>query len=127
MQLNPGVVDILLMANSSQNQHADSVSPEDYYILPNKRNGRLRACLSCKLLKCETEWRNGCENCPDMLQLYGDIDYWTTPSFTGMCALMEDKDSWVSKHQRIVRLAPGLYAIVVQGTLTKESEDIDLE
>ena len=103
------------------------------YVVPHKGGGRLRACLNCKLIKSQDDWLNGCENCQQSVEVYGDYDNWTTPSFTGMCALMNDQKSWVSKHQRIMRLVPGLYAIATKGRLSKEDhdehdeEDIDME
>lgn len=112
---------------NSRNDQAEEVRPEDMYVLPDKRGGRMRACLSCKLLKAEYQWHDGCENCPEILGRYGEPDNWTTPAFTGMCALMEEKDSWVVKHQRIIRLTPGLYAITMKGTLQEYNEDDDLD
>ena len=97
----------------------------DLYIVPDKRGGRLRSCLRCKLIKSENEWENGCENCQQSVELYGSVDNWTTPSFTGMVALMEDTKSWVSKHQRIIRLVPGLYAIATKGSLSKDDDNDD--
>ena len=104
------------------NRHDDDVS-NNLYVTPTKQGGRLRACLSCKLIKSQDDWLNGCENCNNQLR-YGDYDNWTTPSFTGMCALMSDQKSWVAKHQRIMRLVPGLYAIATKGSLSKD-EDAD--
>ena len=98
---------------------------DTFHIVPEKGGGRLRACLACKLIKSENEWNDGCDNCQSSIEIYGGVDNWTTPSFTGMCALMDDKKSWVSKHQRIVGLVAGLYAIVVKGRLSADSNDHD--
>eukprot|EP00483_Globobulimina_turgida_P002831 UN02836 len=107
------------MNDSSHNR-----SNNDLYVIPDKSGGRLRACLSCKLIKAERDFSDvGCENCPQSVEIYGSVDNWATPSFVGMCALMEDNKSWVAKHQRIVRLVPGLYAIATKGRLSKENED----
>eukprot|EP01084_Bolivina_argentea_P191355 328703_1 len=96
------------------------------YILPDKSGGRLRACLSCKLIKSERDFSEiGCENCGQTVEIYGTVDNWTTPSFVGMCALMEDQKSWVAKHQRIIHLVPGLYAIATKGRLSKGHDDDD--
>ena len=109
------------MSMRSQSHHNRDNS--DLYIVPDKRGGRLRACLKCKLIKSENDWENGCENCQQSVEIYGAVDNWTTPSFVGMCALMEDSKSWVSKHQRIIRLVPGLYAIACKGRLSKDDND----
>ena len=111
----------------SDDNHHGSRDNSDLYIVPNKRGGRLRACLSCKLIKSADDWDNGCDNCQQSVEIYGDYDNWTTPSFTGMCALMEDTKSWVAKHQRIMRLVPGLYAIATKGRLSKDDNDHDDE
>ena len=95
----------------------------EYYIVPSKDGGRLRACLQCKLIKSSDQWRDGCDNCGGSVEVYGTADRWTTPSFTGICALMDDNKSWVAKHQRVTRLIPGLYAIAVKGSLSKRDDD----
>eukprot|EP01083_Nonionella_stella_P315668 1140903_1 len=110
------------MSNSRQRDNRDN---SDLYIIPDKQGGRLRACLSCKLIKAEHDWGNGCNNCQDSVEIYGSYDNWTTPSFVGMCALLEDNKSWVAKHQRIARLVPGLYAIATKGRLSKDTDDHD--
>mmetsp|Transcript_75362 Transcript_75362/g.67649 ORF Transcript_75362/g.67649 Transcript_75362/m.67649 type:complete len:114 (+) Transcript_75362:79-420(+) len=107
------------------NRHHDDDGSNNLYVVPNKGGGRLRACLNCKLIKSQDDWLNGCENCQSSVDIYGDYDNWTTPSFTGMCALMNDQKSWVAKHQRIMRLVPGLYAIATKGRLSKEDNEHD--
>ena len=52
----------------------------DQYVLPSRDGGRLRACLSCKLVKAEDQWRDGCENCHNIFEMYGTAANWTTPS-----------------------------------------------
>eukprot|EP00485_Elphidium_margaritaceum_P008168 CAMPEP_0202685842 /NCGR_PEP_ID=MMETSP1385-20130828/1686_1 /ASSEMBLY_ACC=CAM_ASM_000861 /TAXON_ID=933848 /ORGANISM="Elphidium margaritaceum" /LENGTH=120 /DNA_ID=CAMNT_0049340301 /DNA_START=30 /DNA_END=392 /DNA_ORIENTATION=+ len=105
----------------------------DMYVVPDKHGGRLRACLQCKLIRAQEDWESGCDNCGTSVEIYGDSKVWTTPSFTGMAALMDDTKSWVAKHQRIVRMVPGLYAIAVKGRLSdntnenEEDEDDDME
>jgi len=84
-------------------------------------NGRWRACLRCKLIKTVDEFdKNGCENCEELGDKWSQ---WTTPSFTGIIALMNDDKSWVAKYQRIRRLRPGLYAIAVKGNLGNDNEN----
>mmetsp|Transcript_45215 Transcript_45215/g.72239 ORF Transcript_45215/g.72239 Transcript_45215/m.72239 type:complete len:124 (+) Transcript_45215:185-556(+) len=96
----------------------------ELYVLPQKRGGRLRACLACKLIKAEEQWdHTGCDNCQGAVDVYGGYERWTTPSFTGMVALMDDDKSWVAKHQRIIRLTPGLYAISVKGRLSENTNE----
>lgn len=96
---------------------------------PTKGSGGWRACLYCKLIKGETQWMdNACENCPQS-EGWGDIESWTTPSFTGVIALMDDRKSWVAKHQRIINKVPGLYAIQLKGKIktSVESDDEDFD
>jgi len=63
------------------------------YVKP-KAMGKLKACLSCKLIKTDEEWNSGCENCGDMEE-HGEPSRWTTANFTGMLAKMDDHQSWV--------------------------------
>ena len=110
-----------------QRHSSDNRNNSNQYVLPDKGSGagRLRACLSCKLIRSERDFsEKGCENCGDSVDIYGSVDNWTTPSFVGMCALMEDHKSWVAKHQRVVHLVPGLYAIATKGRLSKEDHDM---
>ncbi|KAG2766533.1 hypothetical protein JG687_00014512 [Phytophthora cactorum] len=80
----------------------------------------LRACMTCSLIKTFTQFYDtGCENCAflqkaDNRQRVAEC---TSAYFEGMIAMMQPKESWVAKWQRIVRLTPGIYAVSVSGEL----------
>mmetsp|Transcript_21165 Transcript_21165/g.36373 ORF Transcript_21165/g.36373 Transcript_21165/m.36373 type:complete len:121 (-) Transcript_21165:1890-2252(-) len=87
---------------------------------------KLRACLSCSLVKTMGQFHeSGCENCP-FLSMGGDterVQECTTTAFQGMYCLIKPQDSWVAKFQMTVRLIPGCYAISVDGKLPEPLED----
>ncbi|ETI49338.1 hypothetical protein F441_06776 [Phytophthora nicotianae CJ01A1] len=114
-------------------QHAD---------IPNTFR-ELRACMTCSLIKTFTQFYDtGCENCA-FLQMADNrqrVAECTSAYFEGMIAMMQPKESWVAKWQRIgasrwssilrlqlmtlsvfvvgaVRLIPGIYAVSVSGEL----------
>ena len=58
--------------------------------------------------------------------MYDDSIAFSIYIVTGLCAIMDCSKSWVSKHQRISNYIPGLYAIAVKGSLSKETEDNDI-
>ncbi|OWZ14457.1 Transcription elongation factor SPT4 [Phytophthora megakarya] len=80
----------------------------------------LRACMTCSLIKTFTQFYDtGCENC-NFLQMADNrqrVAECTSAYFEGMIAMMQPKESWVAKWQRIVRLVPGIYAVSVSGEL----------
>jgi len=66
---------------------------------------------------------NGCENCP-FLEIKGQRDNaldCTTPSFEGLIGMMNHRESWVAKWQRISgqQFHKGCYAISVSGKLPR--------
>ncbi|KAI8885879.1 transcription initiation Spt4 [Backusella circina FSU 941] len=91
---------------------------------------QLRACLLCSLIKNASQFRaNGCENCEEILQMRGSMDRvseCTAAKFEGAIALMNPKDSWVARWQRIDKFQQGVYAIRVYGRIPEDVED-DLE
>merc|ERR1712159_681378 len=80
----------------------------------------LRACLQCRLIKTQSEFRkDDCENCAN-IDIQDDIDRviaYTTPTFEGMIAMMDPNESWVARYQGQSRLVRGCYAISVTGDL----------
>lgn len=89
------------MARGRSKEHfapADSVVPSDL------ANSRMRACMSCSIIKAQAQFVNyGCENCPFM-NFQDDrerVGACTTNSFTGCFALFKPKQSWVAKWQRV--------------------------
>lgn len=83
----------------------------------------LRACLVCSLIKTHAMfYKYGCDNCEDILELSKNderIEGCTSKNFEGMIALMDPKESWVAKWQRIGGYVKGMYAISVTGNLPR--------
>ncbi|KAK9897606.1 transcription initiation Spt4 [Cystobasidium minutum MCA 4210] len=90
---------------------------------------KLRACLLCSLVQTPSEFRrDGCPNC-EQLSMKGDKERvleCTTSAYDGLIAMVNPQDSWVARYQRIDKLAPGVYAVHVTGTLPEHVVD-DLE
>lgn len=64
--------------------------------------------------------QEGCDNCDRYLHFKSNRDLvydCTSANFDGLIALMDPKDSWVAKWQRIESYVPGMYAISVSGDL----------
>ena len=66
--------------------------------------------------------KDGCENCPEYD--YSDLESdHTTTNFTGMIAMILQRDSWVAKWNQIgANRIPGIYAIAVNDELTLASD-----
>ncbi|XP_028136921.1 transcription elongation factor SPT4-A-like [Diabrotica virgifera virgifera] len=83
----------------------------------------LRACLVCSLIKTIHQFKkDGCNNCETFLKLKNNTDNiydCTSSNFKGTVCMMNSKDSWVCKWQRIQEFSPGMYAISVCGRLPK--------
>ena len=76
---------------------------------------KLRACLTCKLIKSERQFsEGGCENCDTSIELSGDLQNYTTSNFAGMICMMDPEHSWVARWQKLISLYPGVYAIDVK-------------
>lgn len=81
------------------------------------RSRKLRACLSCSLLKSATAFRNtGCDNCP-FLNMKRNVSEYTSDNYKGLITINDSNKSWVAKWQRIKGYVNGRYAIIVYGTL----------
>ncbi|CAD5225729.1 unnamed protein product [Bursaphelenchus okinawaensis] len=84
----------------------------------------LRACLLCSIIKsAEMFERQGCDNCEGLLGLKDNaekVDECTSSNFDGFIAVTDPTDSWVCKWQGIKTRKPGLYAVSVSGTLSRE-------
>lgn len=76
---------------------------------------KLRACLTCKLLKTENQFSlNGCENCRNAIETAQDLQNYTTSNHSGMICMMDPDHSWVAKWEKLITLHPGIYAIDVK-------------
>ncbi|OAG31880.1 transcription elongation factor SPT4 [Nematocida displodere] len=88
--------------------------------IPTSISKRLRACLGCSLIKTQVQFREeGCENCA-YLHMKDNIDNvldCTTDRFAGLIGLATTKTSWVAKWQHLEGMAPGMYAITIEGDL----------
>jgi transcription elongation factor SPT4 len=69
----------------------------------------LRACLLCSILLSLSQFsESGCPNCQDLLSSAHDG---TTSNWEGVIAVVDPKDSWVSKWQGLSSFVPGIYAV----------------
>mmetsp|Transcript_2879 Transcript_2879/g.8798 ORF Transcript_2879/g.8798 Transcript_2879/m.8798 type:complete len:133 (+) Transcript_2879:91-489(+) len=95
-------------------------------IIPTEWGARIRACLSCSLVKTVAQFlANGCENCV-FLGMDGDKEQvmkCTSSSILGIYTLMQSKYSWVAKWQRTMKLRPGCYAIAIDAILPEDVEE----
>jgi transcription elongation factor SPT4 len=86
-----------------------------------------RACLLCSMVKSLDQfYRQGCENCEEVLSLKQDQDRimdCTSSQFEGLIALMNEK-SWVGRWQRIDKFHKGIYAVQVSGRLPVDVEEM---
>ncbi|KAL0095673.1 Spt4/RpoE2 zinc finger-domain-containing protein [Phycomyces blakesleeanus] len=97
------------------------------HVLPHDKK-QLRACLVCSLVKNASQFRSsGCDNCEDVLRMRKNIDRvmeCTSSKFEGMITMMNPKESWVARWQRIDTYVVGLYAIRVYGRIPEDVEDV---
>jgi len=97
----------------------DDDQDQQFMVVPSDLK-KLRACLRCYLIKTEHQFtENGCENCP-FLRLEEDRDsvqQCTTTSFEGVVSMINTKDSWVARWEKLGALYPGCYAIQANGVL----------
>ncbi|VWU51636.1 transcription elongation factor SPT4, putative [Hepatocystis sp. ex Piliocolobus tephrosceles] len=88
---------------------------------------KLRACLSCRLLKTEGEfYESGCANCK-YLQMAGDrhrIHDCTTENFNGFMAITTPTKSWIAQYNDLSKNVPGFYAVQVVGDLPESIKDL---
>ncbi|CRG99162.1 transcription elongation factor SPT4, putative [Plasmodium relictum] len=88
---------------------------------------KLRACLSCRLLKTEAEfYQSGCSNCK-FLQMTGDrhrIHDCTSENFNGFMAITNPNKSWMAQYNDLSKYVPGFYALQVVGELPESIRDL---
>uniref|UniRef100_A0A7S0X9U5 Transcription elongation factor SPT4 homolog n=1 Tax=Mantoniella antarctica TaxID=81844 RepID=A0A7S0X9U5_9CHLO len=81
---------------------------------PSQFQKHTRACFRCKLIKTfEQFFETGCDNCA-FFQMAEDRDRvaeCTTPSYSGICSVIDPKASWAAKWLRLAKLVPGCYAL----------------
>jgi transcription elongation factor SPT4 len=76
---------------------------------------RLRACLDCKLIKTEGQFKDdSCDNCKMRFDGIEDVQRHTTSNFSGLISMMETAHSWVAKWQDLTNMCEGVYAIDVK-------------
>lgn len=92
----------------------DDAMDEEYdagHTIPSEMKA-LRACIPCLLVKTYTQfYDHGCENCPwlEMQESKSMAEGATTKNFEGMVAMMQPRESWVAKWQRIGKLRVGWF------------------
>ncbi|KAF6004522.1 hypothetical protein CCYA_CCYA02G0596 [Cyanidiococcus yangmingshanensis] len=95
------------------------------------QSSKLRACLSCGLVKSVAQFlAYGCENCPGLIEAgTGDRERvltFTTTEFSGITALYKPKRSWVARWQRLSQLVPGCYAVGIHANVPDDVlEELD--
>uniref|UniRef100_A0A0G4G9U6 Spt4/RpoE2 zinc finger domain-containing protein n=1 Tax=Chromera velia CCMP2878 TaxID=1169474 RepID=A0A0G4G9U6_9ALVE len=79
---------------------------------------RLRACLTCKLVKTyEQFYDSGCDNCVEFA-IQGErnaVESYTTAEFAGFISMMEPSTSFAARVNGLGKRVPGCYAIRVFG------------
>ncbi|KAI4291031.1 transcription elongation factor SPT4 [Pancytospora philotis] len=85
-------------------------------------SNRLRACLGCALVKPAASFKShGCPNCAALqLERPKNFNAATSAAFRGTIGLVDPKNSWVARWQRIDGFAPGTYAMTVEGGLSDD-------
>eukprot|EP00729_Bicosta_minor_P013891 gene13891-17417_t len=78
-----------------------------------------RACMVCSLIKTFDQFENDrCENCTGVRGWEADTH--TSANFQGAVAVIEPRESWCARWQRIEHYKPGVYALCVYGTVDAE-------
>lgn len=75
-------------------------------------------------IACQKFAREGCPNCEHVLQLRGNndaIQECTSQVFEGLISIIDERQSWVARWQRLEGYVPGTYAMKVTGTLPTET------
>ncbi|KAL1995188.1 hypothetical protein VTN49DRAFT_1375 [Thermomyces lanuginosus] len=95
------------------------------FAVPSSQMRNLRACMVCSIVMPQSRFnREGCPNCEHVLNLRGNaeaIQECTSQVFEGLITLIDEKQSWVARWQRLEGYVPGTYAIKVVGSLPDET------
>lgn len=87
--------------------------------MPNThKEKQLRACIGCRLVMSDNQWREKRYVCPNC----GDQDVQITANFTGLVSIFMPSSSWVAKWNNKESLLPGIYAINIDDSQTEEME-----
>ena len=91
----------------------------DYQMPDTDKEKNLRACMGCRLVMSESQWRKKkCVNCP------ANENPMQTPFFSGMVSLFMPNSSWVAKWNDLKGVKPGIYAInILEDTMEGEYVD----
>ena len=100
--------------SDSEDAYGDNGDEGVEFTYPNDMH-RLRACVTCNLIKTEKQFiQAGCDNCKMYVtRNYGFVDY-TTPNFEGLIAITDPKTSWISRHLNLSSCVRGTYALKVR-------------
>lgn len=92
------------------------------YMNPNQQRN-MRACMVCSVVRTTQQFQtSGCPNCEPFLELRGNIDAiqeCTSQVFDGLLTVSDTSRSWVARFQRLEGYAPGVYAIQVEGVVSR--------
>ncbi|RAO73662.1 uncharacterized protein BHQ10_009674 [Talaromyces amestolkiae] len=95
------------------------------FVVPPGQIRTLRACMVCSVVMPQSKFaREGCPNCEHVLQLRGNndaIQECTSQVFEGLISIIDERQSWVARWQRLEGYVPGTYAMKVTGTLPTET------
>lgn len=82
----------------------------------------------CRPLSLSQFHEDGCDNCA-FFQMRDDRDRvaeCTTPSYSGICSLIDPKGSWAAKWLRLGKLVPGCYALEINDDVPESiSQEIE--
>ncbi|KAL1968956.1 hypothetical protein VTN77DRAFT_790 [Rasamsonia byssochlamydoides] len=95
------------------------------FAVPPSQMRNLRACMVCSIVQPQSKFnREGCPNCEHVLNLRGNSDAiqeCTSQVFEGLISIVDERQSWVARWQRLEGYVPGTYAIKVVGSLPDET------
>ena len=85
---------------------------------------KLRACFSCHILKTEKQFaEEGCSNCPFFKMNRYPVFEYTSGNFEGMISVIENQQSWISRHLNLSSFVPGVYALRILSKIPQQLQE----